>query len=38
MDNDKLVKNLFIINSRPRKCLGWKTPIQCFLEEVLHLT
>lgn len=38
VDNDELVKNLFIINSRPRKCLGWKTPIQCFLEEVLHLT
>lgn len=22
VDNDELVKNLFIINSRPRKCLG----------------
>ena len=27
VDNDEVVKNLFIINSRPRNCLGWKTPL-----------
>ena len=34
----ELTKNLFLINSRPRKCLGWKSPIQVFLHEVSHLT
>lgn len=38
VDNAELVESLFTINSRPRKCLGWKTPIQCFLEEVSQLT
>lgn len=33
-----LTRNLFLINSRPRKCLGWKSPIQVFLHEVAHLT
>jgi IS30 family transposase len=33
-----LTHNLFLINSRPRKCLGWKSPIQVFLHEVAHLT
>jgi len=33
-----LIHNLFLINSRPRKCLGWKSPIQVFLHEVAHLT
>lgn len=33
-----LTKNLFLINSRPRKCLGWVSPIQVFLHEVAHLT
>ena len=37
IDADELIKNLFLINSRPRKCLGWKTPIQVFLHEVSHL-
>ena len=35
---EDLTHNLFLINSRPRKCLGWKTPIQVFLHEVAHLT
>jgi len=35
---DELTHNLFLINSRPRKCLGWKSPIQVFLHEVAHLT
>lgn len=34
----ELAHNLFLINSRPRKCLGWKSPIQVFLHEVSHLT
>jgi len=27
IDQDELIKNLFLLNSRPRKCLGWKSPI-----------
>lgn len=34
----ELIHNLFLINSRPRKCLGWKSSIQVFLHEVVHLT
>ncbi len=34
----ELTNNLMLINSRPRKCLGWKSPIQVFLHEVAHLT
>jgi len=33
-----LTHNLFLINSRPRKCLDWKSSIQVFLHEVAHLT
>ena len=33
----ELTHNLFLINNRPRKCLGWKSPIQVFLREVSHL-
>lgn len=35
---DDLTQNLFLMNSRPRKCLGWKSPIQVFLHELAHLT
>jgi IS30 family transposase len=38
VDEKELMHNLFLINSRPRKCLDWKSPIQVFLHEVLHLT
>lgn len=38
VEQDELTHNLFLINSRPRKCLGWKSPIQVFLHEVAHLT
>ncbi len=38
VDRGELINNLFLINSRPRKCLGWKSPIQVFLHEVAHLT
>ena len=34
----KLTHSLFLINSRPRKCLNWKSPIQVFLQQLLHLT
>jgi transposase, IS30 family len=33
----ELMHNLFLINSRPRKCLGWKSAIEVFLHEVSHL-
>ena len=33
-----LIQNLFLINNRPRKCLGWKSSIQMFLHELSHLT
>lgn len=33
-----LTENLLLINHRPRKCLGWKSPIQVFLHELAHLT
>lgn len=26
------------LNTRPRKCLGWKTPFEVFYQQVLHLT
>lgn len=38
VDEKELIHNLFLINNRPRKCLGWKSPIQVFLHEVAHLT
>jgi len=28
---------LFLINNRPRKCLGWRSPFQSFLHELSHL-
>ncbi|WP_407654318.1 MULTISPECIES: IS30 family transposase [Caproicibacterium] len=34
----ELTHSLFLINSRPRKCLGWKSSIQVFLHELAHLT
>ena len=37
VDDAELIHNLFLINSRPRKCLGWESPIQVFLHEVSHL-
>ena len=26
------------LNRRPRKCLNWKSPFECFFHKVLHLT
>lgn len=37
VDQHELIHNLILINNRPRKCLGWKSPIQVFLHEVAHL-
>ena len=34
---DELVDALLKINGRPRKCLGWKTPLEVFQHKVLHL-
>ena len=28
----------FLLNTRPRKCLGWKSPLELFLGILLHLT
>lgn len=38
VNQKQLAASLRLINSRPRKCLNWKTPIQLFLHEVSHLT
>lgn len=38
VDEKELTNNLLLINNRPRKCLGWKSPIQMFLHELSHLT
>ena len=38
VSQEELTNNLILINSRPRKCLGWKSPIQVFLYEVAQLS
>lgn len=36
---DEDVQNfVFKLNTRPRKCLGWKTPFEVFFDTPLHLT
>jgi len=35
---DVLANSLWLINSRPRKCLGWSSPFQLFLHELSLLT
>lgn len=35
---EALMEALLLINSRPRKCLGWKTSYEAFMEELSHLT
>ena len=37
VDQTELIHNLTLINTRPRKCLGWKTTVEAFLHEVSHL-
>lgn len=31
-------KACFLLNTRPRKCLGWLTPLEVFSSKALHLT
>jgi transposase, IS30 family len=38
VNETELMHKLFLINSRPRKCLSWKSAIEVFLHEVSHLT
>jgi len=35
--DDELERVLLLINNRPRKCLGWVSPIQAFRFELSHL-
>ncbi|WP_062468887.1 IS30 family transposase, partial [Jeotgalibaca dankookensis] len=37
VEQEELQKALYLINNRPRKCLGYRTPHEVFMEEVLHL-
>jgi IS30 family transposase len=37
VDNDDLTATLYLINNRPRKCLGWISAHQAFLHEVSRL-
>lgn len=37
VSNEDISHALRLINSRPKKCLGWLSPIDVFLREVLHL-
>lgn len=35
--DDELGRALQLLNNRPRKCLGWRTPHEAFIDEVLRL-
>lgn len=35
---EELFHSLMLINNRPRKCLGWKSAFQVFIQELSHLT
>ncbi|WP_050184066.1 IS30 family transposase [Domibacillus robiginosus] len=35
--DDELGRALQLLNNRPRKCLGWRTPHEAFIAEVLRL-
>ena len=37
VSEDERLAALLKINNRPRKCLCWKTPIEIFQHEVVHL-
>jgi len=38
VNEEELAYNLFLINNRPRKCLGWKSSFYVFYNELVHLT
>lgn len=38
VSEENLYRALLLINSRPRKCLGWKSSIEVFRDELSHLT
>jgi len=33
----ELAQAVYLINNRPRKCLGWKTAHESFMEALSHL-
>ena len=37
VDDATIYRMVEKLNSRPRKCLGWKTPYEVFFNKVLHL-
>lgn len=37
VSEDELAQALYLINNRPRKCLGWKTAHESFMEALSHL-
>lgn len=37
VDDSVIYRMVEKLNSRPRKCLGWKTPYEVFFNKVLHL-
>lgn len=37
INEDELICNLLELNQRPRKCLNWRSPLDVFYEEVVHL-
>lgn len=37
--NDLYIENfIYKLNLRPRKCLNWRSPFECFFHQLLHLT
>ncbi len=36
--NEQIQEFVYKLNTRPRKCLGWKTPYEIFFGVLLHLT
>lgn len=38
IEQAQLTNDLLLLNSRPRKCLNWKSPIQVFFQKLSHLT
>ena len=38
VSQQELCRSLFLINSRPRKCLGWLSPLEALFMEMSQLT